>query len=83
MVRMGSKLASRLPYPAGDRSLVAEEADGGFESHLTAAAGQWPLPTRQAASGKGLTLWSSWCLSRQASHVGRTLRRCSVQRPIC
>jgi hypothetical protein len=38
----------------------------GFESHLTAAMGQRPLPTRQASPRTGLTLPPRWCHRCQA-----------------
>jgi hypothetical protein len=38
-----------------------EHGGSGFEPHLTAAAGQRPLPTRQASPRTGLTLPPRWC----------------------
>jgi hypothetical protein len=54
-------IASARPGPR-----PPEHGGSGFESHLTAAAGQRPLPTRQASPRTGLTLPRSWCHCRQA-----------------
>jgi hypothetical protein len=55
----------------GPRARSVGPHGAGFESHLTAAAGQQPLPMRQASPRMGLTLPPRWCHRRQA-------RACSV-----
>jgi hypothetical protein len=51
------------------RPARVEASNGGFESHLTAAACQRPLPTRQASPRTGLTLPPRWCHRRQARAI--------------
>jgi hypothetical protein len=51
------------------RPRTAKQHEAGFESHLTAAAGQRPLPTRQASPRTGLTLPPRWCHRRQARAI--------------
>jgi hypothetical protein len=46
-----------------------------FESHLAAAAGRRPLPTRQASPRTGLTLPWSWCHRCQAEHAAESLSK--------
>jgi hypothetical protein len=45
---------------------TTKQHEAGFGSHLTAAAGQRPLPARQASPRTGLTLPPRWCHRRQA-----------------
>jgi hypothetical protein len=63
------------------RPRTAKQHEAGFESHLTAAAGQRPLPTRQASPRTSLTLPPRWPSPPGPSHIhphrpcpGRALR---------
>jgi hypothetical protein len=67
--RQRSRPAHKNPqvtWPTPLRPRTAKQHEAGFESHLTAAAGQRPLPTRQASPRTGLTLPPRWCHRRQA-----------------
>jgi hypothetical protein len=49
--------------PAPLRPRAAKQHEAGFESHLTAAAGQRPMPRRQASPRSGLTLPPRWAIA--------------------
>jgi hypothetical protein len=56
----------QVTRPTPPRPGTAKQHEARFGSHLTAAAGQRPLPTRQASPRTGLTLPPRWCHRRQA-----------------